>query len=290
MNDNFNDISNNQDDNDKARKIESLRSMIVNAEKTIQSAKAMLLQIEGKKKAGRKRKFEDDEDGEVVEGTFDGQIMIGSNGKQYPVPANYASKSKLVEGDMLKLTITQDGSFVYKQIGPVERRHLIGIVSQDEKGNFYIFSEGKPYKVLLASITYFKAEPGDEVAILTSREIESSWASIENVLQKGGDNPMGDKSFSLDNDLEDLKKEIEQETSSPQPTAENDYSAENNDQDDFELKVESEQEDETQNVNSNEIKKNESQENFKNPPTVSSLMDEWTSDIGDLEKEIKAQE
>ena len=38
--------------------------------------------------------------GKVIEGVFDGQKMIGPDGKEYPVPANYASKSKLVEGDI----------------------------------------------------------------------------------------------------------------------------------------------------------------------------------------------
>ena len=42
--------------------------------------------------------------------------MIGPKDKIFPVPANYASKSKLVEGDRLKLTILPNGSFVYKQI------------------------------------------------------------------------------------------------------------------------------------------------------------------------------
>ena len=37
-------------------------------------------------------------DGRVVEGVFDGQNMVGSDGKIYSVPPNYASKSKLVEG------------------------------------------------------------------------------------------------------------------------------------------------------------------------------------------------
>ncbi|HMN19530.1 MAG TPA: hypothetical protein PKA31_02970 [Candidatus Moranbacteria bacterium] len=171
-------------DLEKARKIDALRDMISNAEKTIQGAKAMLLQLEGKKKAGRKRKYESEEEGTVVEGTFDGQIMIGADGKQYPVPANYASKSKLVEGDMLKLTITPDGSFIYKQIGPIERKHLIGMVTQDERGNFHIFAEGRPYKVLLASITYFRVQPGDEVALVVPRDMDASWAAIENVLQK----------------------------------------------------------------------------------------------------------
>ena len=197
-------------DPDKTHKIESLRDMINNAEKTIQSAKAMLLQLEGKKKTGRKRKVDsNDEEGTVVEGTFDGQIMMGTDGKQYPVPANYASKSKLVEGDMLKLTITTDGSFIYKQIGPIERRHALGIVSQDEKGNYYIFSEGKPYKVLLASVTYFKAEPGDEVAIMIPRDLNSAWAAIENVLQKGGNFSSHEShGAAFDSWQEELKKEI----------------------------------------------------------------------------------
>jgi len=29
--------------------------------------------------------------GKVIEGVFDGQNMVGSDGKTYPVPANYAS-------------------------------------------------------------------------------------------------------------------------------------------------------------------------------------------------------
>lgn len=157
----------------------------MNAERTIQGAKAMLLQIEGKKKTGRPKKAEGDEEGIVIEGTFDGQIMLGTDGKQYPVPANYASKSKLVEGDMLKLTITPDGSFIYKQIGPIDRRHAIGIVSQDENGNYHIVVDGEPYRVLLASITYFRAEPGDEVAVMLPRELSASWVAIENILQKG---------------------------------------------------------------------------------------------------------
>ncbi len=169
---------------DQSQKIQSLREMINTAERTIQGAKAMLLQLEGKKKTGRPHKL-NPEDGTVIEGTFDGQIMFGSDSKQYPVPANYASKSKLVEGDILKLTITGDGSFVYKQIGPIERRHIIGVVTQDEKGNYYIVTEGTPYRVLLASITYFKAEPGDEVAALIPRDLPSSFAALESVLQKG---------------------------------------------------------------------------------------------------------
>lgn len=171
------------DDRERVQKIQALRELVLNAEKTIQGAKAMLLQLEGKKKTGRPRKSDDE--GEVVQGTFDGQTMIGTDGKQYPVPANYASKSKLVEGDMLKLTITDNGMFLYKQIGPVNRRHAIGVVTQDENGNYFVVADMKPYRVLFASITYFKAAPGDEVAIVLPTDIETAWAAIENILQKG---------------------------------------------------------------------------------------------------------
>ncbi|XLQ20348.1 MAG: hypothetical protein ACKUBY_01025 [Candidatus Moraniibacteriota bacterium] len=170
-------------DDDKDLKIQSLRDMITTAEQTMQSAKAMLLQLEGKKKVGRRKKVEDEGDGNVVQGTFDGQIMIGTDGKQYPIPANYASKSKLVEGDFLKLTIVGNGQFIYKQIGPVPRQNKIGIVGQDASGNYFVAVDGKPYKVLLASITYFDVQPGDQVAIVTSPDENAQWASIEALLQ-----------------------------------------------------------------------------------------------------------
>ena len=174
-----------RDKSQELQKIAAIREMIANAERTIASARAMLTQIEGISPKKTAPKIASSEEGEIVEGVFDGQVMIGTDGKQYPVPANYASKSKLVEGDMLKLTITPDGSFVYKQIGPVERKRVIGIVSQDDLGNYVVIAEGKVYRVLLASVTYFKAEPGDEVTIVVPRDSETVWAAIENLVKKG---------------------------------------------------------------------------------------------------------
>lgn len=182
------------------QKIASIREMIASAERTIASARAMLAQIEGvsPKKAAPKV-VSSDEEGEIVEGVFDGQVMIGTDGKQYPVPANYASKSKLVEGDMLKLTITPDGSFVYKQIGPVERKRVIGIVSQDDLGNYVVIAEGKAYRVLLASVTYFKAEPGDEVTVVVPRDSETVWAAIENLVKKGSESGFSAETSETEN-------------------------------------------------------------------------------------------
>jgi hypothetical protein len=128
----------------------------------------------------------DIEGAKIIEGAFDGQNMVGPDGKQYSVPANYASKSKLVEGDVLKLTITRDGSFIYKQIGPVDRQRIIGQLVRDEvTGEYKVVAEGKSYKVLLASITYFKGETGDDVVILVPKAGEPRWAAVENIIKQG---------------------------------------------------------------------------------------------------------
>jgi hypothetical protein len=123
------------------------------------------------------------DEGKVIEGVFDGESMTAADGQTYPVPPNYASKSKLVEGDTMKLTIAADGSFVFKQIMPVERRNTVGTLAQDG-GSYTISAEGKSYKVLTASVTFYKAVPGDQITIVLPKEHEANWAVMENVIKK----------------------------------------------------------------------------------------------------------
>ncbi len=169
-----------------------IAQMIESAERSLRSAKQLLMDSGvSASAAGTSNSFAEkasvlsmSEGGKVVEGIFDGQNMTGSDGKQYPVPANYASKSKLIEGDVLKLTIAEDGSFIYKQIAPIERRKILGVLLKDEKGDYRVIAEGKTYRVLLASITYFKAEAGDELTMVVPQDAESQWAAVENVIKK----------------------------------------------------------------------------------------------------------
>ena len=119
--------------------------------------------------------------GKVIEGVFDGQNMVGSDGKTYPVPANYASKSKLVQGDILKLTIADDGAFLYKQIGPIPRKQLVGVLEQKD-GHYFVKVADVEYRVLLASVTYFKAKPGDQVSVNVPEEDGAEWAALEAAL------------------------------------------------------------------------------------------------------------
>ncbi|HEX3095608.1 MAG TPA: hypothetical protein VHQ20_00630 [Patescibacteria group bacterium] len=202
---------------DKSANLALVMQMIDAAEKNIQSAKQLLRESGGispsrSSSAGifEKANTMASSDGDkVIEGVFDGQNMIGPEGKQYPVPANYASKSKLVEGDMLKLTIAEDGSFIYKQIAPVERRKVMGILMQDEKGDYKVIAEGKTYKVLLASLTYFKADSGDEVTIVLPQDTESEWAAVEHVIKRGEGHADAEAGEDMQADMQDVEATVQ---------------------------------------------------------------------------------
>ena len=174
-----------------------------------------------------------DEEGQVIEGVFDGQNMVGPDEKKYSVPANYASKSKLVEGDSLKLTITADGSFVYKQINLLDRDRLVGQLIIDEKTNEYrVLANNKSYKVLSASVTYYKGEPGSSVTILVPKNRESTWAAVENIFKPGeeikqADGPLAgsdsadsQQSVAEKDEQVELKENKQDEFLSQEPTEE----------------------------------------------------------------------
>ncbi|MBU0981697.1 hypothetical protein KKC94_03300 [Patescibacteria group bacterium] len=120
-------------------------------------------------------------DNQIVEGFFDGQNMIGPNERIFPIPANYVSKSKLVEGDKLKLTILPNGTFLYKQIEPVDRAILKGTLIKED-GQYRVTTDEGVYKVILASVTYYKGKVGDEVTIVVPENKNSQWAAIEAII------------------------------------------------------------------------------------------------------------
>lgn len=167
--------------------------MIETAESSLRSAKELLEEIapgSGARSTSHFVKMEEPkayEQGEsqIVEGTFDGQNMIGPNGKVFPVAANYASKSKLVEGDRLKLTIMPNGTFMFKQISPVEREFVKGVIVKED-GQFRVVANGKSYKVILASVTYYKGDAGDEVTLIIPKDREAVWGTIEAVIPQVG--------------------------------------------------------------------------------------------------------
>lgn len=163
------------------KQIKRLRSLIAEAETSLAAAKELLVSLLGEDPVATSSVVEENI-GKVIEGVFDGQNMVGSDGKTYPVPANYASKSKLVQGDILKLTIADDGTFLYKQIGPIPRKQVVGGLELVD-GHYYVHVGEKRYRVLLASVTYFKAKPGDQVSVnIPQDEVDAEWAALEAAL------------------------------------------------------------------------------------------------------------
>jgi len=162
------------------KQVKRLTSLIQEAETNLAAAKELLVSIIGEDgTVVTPKSSTEDVTGKVVEGVFDGQVMIGPDGKNYPVPANYASKSKLLEGDVLKLTIADDGSFIYKQIGPIERKQVIGTLTQHD-GAYYVEANGKEYRILLASVTFFRLHEGDQVTIIVPEDnSDAQWAAVE---------------------------------------------------------------------------------------------------------------
>jgi hypothetical protein len=163
------------------KQVKRLRALIQEAETSLAAATELLISLMGDDDKVPAVAREDTL-GKVIEGVFDGQNMVGSDGKTYPVPANYASKSKLVQGDILKLTIAEDGAFLYKQIGPIPRKQVVGTLNL-EGGHYFVEVGGKKLRVLLASVTYFKAKPGDQVSVnVPEDDANAEWAALEAAL------------------------------------------------------------------------------------------------------------
>ena len=163
------------------KQIKRLRALIIEAETSLAAAKELLMSLLGDETTVVASSKEENI-GKVIEGVFDGQNMVGSDGKTYPVPANYASKSKLVQGDILKLTIAEDGTFLYKQIGPIPRKQIVGTLELED-GHYFVKTGDNQNRVLLASVTYFKAKPGDQVSVnIPQDDVNAEWAALEAAL------------------------------------------------------------------------------------------------------------
>ncbi len=125
-------------------------------------------------------------DGNTVEGEFDGYFMVGDDLKKYPVPVNYSSKSKLIPGDRLKVTIKENGELIYKLILPADRKHVRAVLSKDEKDAskwYAISSDRQTYSLNTAAVSFFKGLPGDEVYITINKNGQGSYAALEAVIK-----------------------------------------------------------------------------------------------------------
>lgn len=173
------------------KKIIAIKDFIESAEKSIRNAKKLLSEVLKENNielcditldTSGLTDYKSD-DNKIVEWVFTGEEMLGADEHRYPVPSNYASKSKLVQWDKLKLTIEPSGKMIYKQIAPIERETKVWLLVK-ENWKFQVVAEGKTYSLLTAAVTHFKWEIGDSLTIILPSGKDATFAAIEAVIPK----------------------------------------------------------------------------------------------------------
>lgn len=124
------------------------------------------------------KKLKLDKPDQEIYGFFDGEWFCTKDGNKFYMPPNYASKSKLLEGDELVLRFMEDGGYIYKQIGPKPYKIATGHLNLN-KNHYIVEHQDKVYKVLTASVTFYKLNVGDKVIIRVPLNEKAKWVAIE---------------------------------------------------------------------------------------------------------------
>jgi hypothetical protein len=119
----------------------------------------------------------------IIEGVFTWEDMLWVDDNTYPVPQNYASKSKMVQWDRLKLTISHNWKMLYKQIDPIDRLFVKWLITKN-KDKFQIVADWKTYDLLTASVTHFKWQIWDDATVIIPKWKQASFAAIESIVHK----------------------------------------------------------------------------------------------------------
>ncbi len=170
----------------------AIKDFIITAEKSLKNAKKLLNDLVKDNNIDLTKTVNLDtsglhsynsEDSKIVEGVFTWEEMLGADGGKYPVPANYASKSKLVQGDKLKVTVSPNGRMLYKQIAPIERETKVGLLTE-EKWKYQAIVDGTTYNLLTAAVTHFWANIGDNITVIIPKWKDATFAAIDSITPK----------------------------------------------------------------------------------------------------------
>ena len=177
---------------DNKKTLLAIKDFIVTSEKSLKSAKKLLTDLAKENNVDLNSTISldtkglhsySDADSKIVEWVFTWEEMLGSDGNKYPIPVNYASKSKMVQWDKLKLIVDSMWKMTYKQIAPIEREIKSGLVTED-KGKFQVVCEWDTYDLLTAAVTHSKAQIWDTISVLLPKGKQASFAAIDAVIPK----------------------------------------------------------------------------------------------------------
>ncbi len=168
----------------------AIKDFIITSEKSLKSAKKLLNDLAKENNVDLNSTISlntqwlhsyNNENSKIVEWVFTWEEMLGSDGNKYPIPVNYASKSKMVQWDKLKLTIDSLWKMTYKQIAPIEREIKSGLVTED-KGKFQIVCEWNVYNLLTAAITHGGIKIWDTISVILPKGKQASFAAIDSII------------------------------------------------------------------------------------------------------------
>lgn len=172
------------------KKLVAVKDFIISAEKSIQSAKKILATMIDNKDSKKDLELDtwdlhtyDSWEDKIVEWVFTWEAMLWADGNIYPVPQNYASKSKLVQWSKVKAIIKPDGKILYKIIEEINAETKVGLLIKTQD-KFQVIADWKTYNVLLAAVTYIKGEVGDKVSIKIPLGKEATFAAVESIIPK----------------------------------------------------------------------------------------------------------
>ncbi len=159
--------------------IQRINQALSAAISSINLAKNLLKDIEGSSQQSRI----DTREIEGIVGVFDGTYLITADGQKIEVPVNYASKSKIVFGDTLKMVEDQDKK-LFKQIERVKRLHKVGILSKKD-GQMVVVTGDGTYNILQVAVEFYGLTEGGQVQILIPEEnVHAPFAAIDKNLEE----------------------------------------------------------------------------------------------------------
>lgn len=152
--------------------IQRINQALSAAISSINLAKSLLKDIDGTSSRIDTREI----DGIV--GVFDGKDLVTESGERLEVPINYASKSKIVFGDTLKM-VEDDGKKLFKQIERVKRLTKTGIISK-QGGEMVVVTGDGTYKILQVAVEFYKLTESGQVQVLVpENNIHAPFATID---------------------------------------------------------------------------------------------------------------
>ena len=172
------------------QKIQAIFDFIEAADKSINAAKKILITIWNEKDLKAPLDFDinglyayKDDDVKIVEWVFTWIDMLGADWNIYPVPQNYASKSMMVQWSRLKAIISSNWKINYKIIKEMPYKTIKAILAK-EWDNFQAITWWKVFNLLVAPISFMKANIWDTIAIRIPENKDATYAALESVIHE----------------------------------------------------------------------------------------------------------